>query len=90
VLPFLLILAARLLLHVRIRRITGARNSGSVWLIPVRDMLSFFVRVFSYTGTSIKWRNNNFNVTRSGLIYADEGSPVVVGDKESSPELLRP
>jgi hypothetical protein len=68
--------------------VTGSRNSGSIWLIPVRDMLSFFVRVFSYTGTSIQWRNNNFNVTRSGLIYAEEDPPVVRGEKESSPEFL--
>lgn len=71
-LPVLLVLLTRIILHIRIKQITGSNRGGSVWLIPLRDILSFSIRVFSFIGTSIQWRNNAFNVDRSGLIHAEK------------------
>ena len=70
--PVLLVLLARIILHIRTKQITGSSRAGSVWLIPLRDILSFSIRVISFTGTSIQWRNNAFNVDRSGLIHAEK------------------
>jgi ceramide glucosyltransferase len=70
-LPIALVLLARIFLQRRIMKITGSNNAGSLWLIPVRDVLSFFIRVISFTGNSIKWRNNSFNVDQAGLIHSD-------------------
>tara|TARA_R110002096_G_scaffold355393_1_gene548643 strand:+ start:2067 stop:3287 length:1221 start_codon:yes stop_codon:yes gene_type:complete len=70
--PVLLVLLARIVLHSRTKRITGSNSSGSIWLIPLRDILSFSIRVISFTGTSIQWRNNAFNVDQSGLIHTGE------------------
>ncbi|MAS82279.1 MAG: hypothetical protein CMF45_06285 [Legionellales bacterium] len=71
-LPILLVLLTRIILHIRTKQITGSSRGGSVWLIPLRDILSFSIRVFSFIGTSIQWRNNAFNVDRSGLIHAEK------------------
>ena len=70
--PVLLVLLTRIVLHSRTKRITGSNSSGSIWLIPLRDILSFSIRVISFTGTSIQWRNNAFNVDQSGLIHTGE------------------
>jgi ceramide glucosyltransferase len=69
--PILLVLLARIFLQRRIMKITGSTNAGSLWLIPVRDVLSFCIRVISFTGNSIQWRNNSFNVDQAGLIHSD-------------------
>ncbi len=72
--PILLVLMARVILHLRIKKITGSKSAGSIWLIPLRDILSFCIRVISFTGNSIQWRNNSFNVDQAGLIHADQHS----------------
>lgn len=75
--PVLLASIARVLLHIRTRQITNASQAGPIWLIPLRDLLSFCIRVISFTGTSIQWRNNAFNVDQSGLIHADVEEPLI-------------
>jgi ceramide glucosyltransferase len=70
--PVLLVFMARIFLHSRTKQITGSSSAGSIWLIPLRDLLSFSIRVISFTGTSIHWRNNAFNVDTSGLMHTEE------------------
>jgi len=80
--PLLFVSITRFYLHQRIKHILEANQAGSFWLIPLRDVLSFAIRVISFTGNSIQWRNNNFNVDPSGLIHIEqaEHSPVVEED----------
>ena len=63
---------ARIVLHLRTKKITGSKSAGSIWLIPLRDTLSFCIRVTSFTGNSIQWRNNSFNVDQAGLIHTEQ------------------
>lgn len=70
--PIVLVLMARIILHLRINKITDSKSAGSIWLIPLRDILSFCIRVISFTGNSIQWRNNSFNVDPKGLIHSDQ------------------
>lgn len=85
--PVLLILLARILLHIRTKQIAGSSSAGSIWLIPLRDLLSFSIRVISFTGTSIQWRNNAFNVDQSGLMHTEEELLPELDDAEEIPDL---
>ena len=49
--------------------INNSKNAPQIWLIPLRNVLSFFIRVISYTGNLVKWRNNTFSVDHLGLIH---------------------
>jgi ceramide glucosyltransferase len=70
--PVLLISLARIVLHIRTKQITASKSAGSIWLIPLRDILSFAIRVASFTGNSIQWRNNSFKVDPAGLIHTEQ------------------
>lgn len=82
--PILLMSIARITLHVRTKKITASNSAGSIWLIPLRDILSFCIRVASFTGNSIQWRNNSFNVDQAGLIHTEQHSQI---QEEDIPEL---
>ncbi len=83
-LPILLVSVARIVLHLRTKKITGSKSAGSIWLIPLRDALSFCIRVSSFTGNSIQWRNNSFNVDQAGLIHTEQ---VNLDQEEDIPDL---
>jgi ceramide glucosyltransferase len=55
------------------RAITGALGlaAGKVWLLPVRDALSFAVFVASFFGRKVFWRDQVFNVEPSGRMTVD-------------------
>ncbi len=82
--PVLFIFIARLFLHVRTTQITASKSAGFIWLIPLRDILSFYIRVISYTGNSIQWRNNSFSVDQAGLIQTEQLSNI---ENENIPDL---
>lgn len=63
------ILLLRILFHLRVNTILNTRHAGAIWLVPVRDVLTFLIRLVSYTGNRIKWRDNTFSVDNTGLIY---------------------
>ena len=77
-LPILVVMVARLFLHYRTAKISGSNHAGSILLIPLRDLLTFCIRVISFTGNSIQWRNNSFNVDQAGLIHTEQN----ITDKE--------
>ena len=85
--PVLLVLLARVMLHVRTKQVTGSSSAGSIWLIPLRDILSFSIRVISFTGTSIQWRNNAFNVDQSGLMHTENELSLELDNVEEIPDL---
>jgi ceramide glucosyltransferase len=62
-----LALAARLFLKFRIDNIFGA-YSGPVWLLPVRDVLSFAVFVTSLFGETVHWRGSRFSIEATGAM----------------------
>ncbi len=80
-LPLFTVFLLRILLHVRSKQVTNTSNGGSIWLIPLRDLLSFIIRIISFAGNSVQWRNNLFSVDTAGLIHTEldyefEHSPV--------------
>jgi ceramide glucosyltransferase len=60
-------LAARLFLKFRIDAIFNA-YSGPVWLLPVRDMLSFAIFVTSLFGETVHWRGSRFSIEATGAM----------------------
>ena len=58
----------RILFHLRTQHILNCRQAGSVWLIPFRDLLTFSIRLASYTGRKIAWKNQTFSVDNTGLL----------------------
>jgi ceramide glucosyltransferase len=86
-LPVLLVLIARIILHNRIKKITGSKSAGSIWLIPLRDLLSFSIRIISFTGNSIQWRNNSFSVDKAGIIHTEQNGQLKLNDTDKIADL---
>lgn len=82
--PILIVMVARVFLHYRTAKISGSNNAGSILLIPLRDLLSFCIRVLSFTGNSIQWRNNSFNVDQAGLIHTEQST---IDEEDMIPDL---
>jgi ceramide glucosyltransferase len=69
-----LALLSRLLLQSQVDRVIGnpEGRGGSLWLGPLRDLLSFAVFVASHFTDAVTWRGQRFRVNRDGtLIPAD-------------------
>ena len=64
-------ITARILLHLQVKSALGSNGRGSLLLIPVRDLLSFIIRIVSFTGHSVEWRNHIFSVDDEGLIHEE-------------------
>ncbi len=47
-----------------------------LWLLPLRDLLSFAVFVASFLGRSVAWRGRKFRVSPNGQLTIDGESPV--------------
>jgi ceramide glucosyltransferase len=60
-------LAARLFLKARIDGLFGT-YAGPVWLMPLRDLLSFAVFLLSLFGETVHWRGTHFAVEPSGAM----------------------
>ena len=60
-------LAARAMLKWRIDRLFGC-NGGPVWLLPLRDVLSFGVLVVSLFGSSVEWQGERLRVKQDGAL----------------------
>ena len=60
-------LGARLFLKYRVDAIF-ATKAGPFWLMPVRDLLSFWVFVSSLSGETVHWRGNRLSVESGGVI----------------------
>ena len=68
-LPILLTFILQVILNNSSNEINNSKNAPEIWLIPLRNVLSFCIRVISYTGNLVKWRNNTFSVDHLGLIH---------------------
>jgi len=60
-------LAARLVLKARIDWLFGT-YAGPIWLMPLRDLLSFAVFLTSLFGETVHWRGTHFAVEASGAM----------------------
>jgi ceramide glucosyltransferase len=45
-----------------------------LWLVPVRDMLSFWVFIVSFLGNRVTWRNNAFRIAANGRLVTNGDS----------------
>ncbi len=61
-------LGLRVLSHLSINRHTEPQSRGNVWLLPLRDLLSFGVWIASFFGSAVEWRQQNFNIEANGLM----------------------
>ena len=61
------VLASRLILKHTIDRAFGI-DAGSVWLLPLRDLLSFAVFVSSLFGETVHWRGGRFAIEATGAM----------------------
>ncbi|MBS0469822.1 MAG: bacteriohopanetetrol glucosamine biosynthesis glycosyltransferase HpnI [Proteobacteria bacterium] len=58
---------ARLILKLRVDKAFPAA-SGPLWLLPVRDLVSFAVFLGSFLGQKVAWRGRHFEVETSGAM----------------------
>jgi ceramide glucosyltransferase len=64
---FVTTLAARAVLKWRVDLCYGC-NGGPLWLIPVRDVLSFCVFLVSLFGGSVEWQGSRLRVEQNGAL----------------------
>lgn len=60
-------LACRLLVPLQVERLPGGGKS-SIWLTPLRDLLSFAVFVASYAPGAVSWRGRRYSVGADGTV----------------------
>ena len=77
-------ITARIFLHLQVKSALELNGRGSLVLIPVRDMMSFVIRVVSYMGNSIEWRNHTFSIDDDGLMHEDAKTDAELIVKEDS------
>lgn len=77
-------ITARILLHLQVKSALGLNGRGSLFLIPVRDTISFIIRIVSFTGNSVEWRNHTFSVDDDGLIHEDAETDAKLFDQKNS------
>ena len=68
-------IALRLCLHALVRRRFGITEPDRLWLLPARDLLFFAVRIVSFFGRGLEWKNERFVVVSAGRIEAKRGAP---------------
>jgi ceramide glucosyltransferase len=75
--------AVMLLVALTVRGVEGRRfdralrlPAAPIWLLPVRDLLSFTVFIASFFGRSVAWRDRRFRI-------GPEGQLIIVPQKSS-------
>ena len=65
-------LALRIGLHYAVRAPLRVAAPAKPWLVPLRDLLSFAVRIASFLGRSVSWRGGRFRVRSDGQMLVVE------------------
>lgn len=60
-------LAARGVLKITVDRVLGY-PTGPIWLLPLRDLLSFTIFLRSLTGRAVRWREASLRADRTGTL----------------------
>jgi len=63
----------RLALHWRVAAMFGGADSGSIWMIPVRDLLSLVIWFAAYFGRQVSWRGQRYAIVGGGRVVAVPG-----------------
>ena len=71
------VLLVRILFHLRVNNMLDGHGAGSVWLIPVRDFLTFCIRLASFTSNTIEWKNRSFSVKNGGVLLSQLNQPII-------------
>jgi len=66
--PLVIAFCVRILLHSSTKVTFSSKKDFSLWIIPIRDLLSFFIRLLCYTGRKVSWRNSELSVDKGGKI----------------------
>jgi len=64
-------LAARAVLKMQVDAATGAGRThmaGNLWLLPLRDVLSFAIFLASFASNQVSWRGRRFRVQPDGVL----------------------
>ena len=83
--PFVLAFAVRIILHFSTKATFISKQSVPFWIIPVRDVLSFLVRLLCYTGQTVSWRDSNLSVGKDGEINHSDPRSTAVNRYEKDP-----
>jgi ceramide glucosyltransferase len=67
--------ACRIALCMRIERAFGLQRHPR-WLVPLRDLLSFAVFVWSFFGLAVSWKGSDYRVKSDGTLLSERRSPV--------------
>ena len=70
--PIFITLIIRVYMYSKTNEVTDSGRVGKIWLIPLRDTLTFFIRILSYAGNSVEWRKNKFAVDHLGLMHDEK------------------
>ena len=70
--PIFITLIIRVYMYSKTNEVTDSARVGKIWLIPLRDTLTFFIRILSYAGNSVEWRKNKFAVDHLGLMHDEK------------------
>jgi ceramide glucosyltransferase len=65
----------RLALREAVRRRFGIEGPDRLWLVPVRDLLSFALRIVGFLGRGVEWRGGRFVVVPSGRLETRRDLP---------------
>lgn len=69
----MVVVACRLVTVRLLDRILGLAPTA-LWLVPIRDLLSFGVFVASFLGNQVAWRNRTFRIAADGRLVTDGDS----------------
>ncbi|MGH9399992.1 MAG: bacteriohopanetetrol glucosamine biosynthesis glycosyltransferase HpnI [Thermoanaerobaculia bacterium] len=82
---FALAIILRFGLHALVRRRFGIGGPDPLWLVPVRDLLSFAVRIVSFFGRSLVWKNERFVVSAGHIDLPGQRSSNEAKTRHSAP-----
>jgi ceramide glucosyltransferase len=68
--------ALRIGLHEAVSRRFGTGGGSQIWLVPIRDLLNFAIRVRSFFSRHIEWKGEQFVVLSSGKLETRREIPV--------------
>jgi ceramide glucosyltransferase len=69
-------LALRSAVVLAVRRRFPIEEPLRLWLVPVRDLLCFAVRLVSFVGRQVRWKSEDFLIRSAGHLEPKEGDAV--------------
>ena len=68
-----LAIGLRVLMHYAVRSAFAISSPAGPWLIPIREILAFFVWCASFLGRRVQWRNGKFSLDSDGRLTVVQG-----------------